>query len=139
MAAYHPLIAISPMLLIFGAGFFMLARALDRGKSFEAFRSQVHVVHSEIQHGQLSAGPTVAVVGSIHNDSRLAWKDLTIEVQFFDKSHKLIDTKQRCDYLTALPPGDTVAFKVSQPREFDVSAYAAHEVRVIAARDAKGF
>jgi len=139
LAAYHPLIAISPMLLMFGIGFYLLSRALDRGESFEAFRSQVHITHSELQMGELREGPTVAVVGTIHNDSAIAWKDMTIEVQFFDKSHKLIDTKQRRDYLLSLPPKEDCAFKVSQPREFNLADYASHEVRIISARDAKGF
>jgi hypothetical protein len=139
LAAYHPLIAMSPMLLVFGVGFYLLSRAIDRGQSFEAFRSQVHITHSELQLGELPAGPTVAVVGTIHNDSNVAWKELTIEVQFFDKSHKLIDTKQRQDYSLALPPKDNCAFKISQPREFNLADYASHEVRVITAKDAKGF
>ena len=127
------------MLIMFGAGFYLLSRAIDRGESFEAFSSQVHVTHSELQLGELPAGPTVAVVGTIHNDSNIAWKDLTIEVQFFDKSHKLIDTKQRRDYLLSLPPKNNCAFKVSQPREFTLADYASHEVRVVGAHDAKGF
>ncbi len=139
LAAYHPLIAISPMLLAFGVGFYLLSRVLDRGQSFEAFRSQVLISHSELQFGGLPAGPTVAVVGTLHNESNVAWKDLTIEVRFFDKSHKLIDTKQRQDYWLMLPPKGDSAFKVSQPREFDAANYASYEARIVTARDAKGF
>ena len=139
LAAYHPLIALSPMLIMVAIGFYLLSRAIDRGESFEAFRSQVRVTHSELRPGELPTGPTVAVVGTIHNESNIAWKDLAIEVQFFDKSHKLIDTKQRRDYSLSLPPKGDCAFKVSQPREFDLADYASHEVRVITAKDAKGF
>lgn len=139
LAAYHPLIAISPMFLTFGVGFYLLSRAIDRGQSFDAFRSQVAITQSELQFGELPAGPTVAVIGTLHNETNVAWKDLTFEVQFFDKSHKLIDTKQRQDYGSALPAKSNCAFKVSQPREFNAADYASYEVRVVTAKDAKGF
>ena len=127
------------MLIMFGAGFYLLSRAIDQGQGFESYRSQIHVTHSELELGELPNGPTAAVVGTIHNDSNVGWKDLTIEVQFFDKAHKLIDAKQQRGYALSLPPKDNCAFKVSQPREFNSTDYASHEVRVLSARDAKGF
>ena len=139
LAAYHPLIAVSPILIAFALAVYFLARVINRGESFEPYRSLIHVIHSELEFGELPAGPTVAVVGTIHNESSVAWRDLTIEVQFFDKTHKLIDTKQRRDYLLSLPSKENCAFKVSQPREFALANYASYEVRVVSARDAKAF
>ena len=141
LAAYHPLVAISPLLLMFAVGCYLLARALHRGADFESFRSQVRVTRSELEFGELPppAGQTVAVVGTIQNDSTIGWKDLVIEARFFDASHKLIDTRQKRDYVLSLPARGDCAFKFTQPREFDRGGYVSHEVRVVSARDANGF
>ena len=128
------------MLIAFALVIYALTRFMDRGESFDSYRSQVHVTHSELEFGDLpSKGPTVAVVGTIHNDSHVAWKDINIEVQFFDKAHKLIDTKQTRDYSGSLQPKDNGAFKVSQPREFNQADYASYEVRILDAKDRNGF
>jgi hypothetical protein len=139
LVAYHPLVAVIPMLLMFFVGFYWLSQIFDHGQNFEAFRSQITITHSELRFGELKTGPTVAVVGVLHNESNVAWKDVALEVQFFDKSHKLVDTKQRPDYYMMLPPKKDCTFKISQPREFEAADYASHEVRVITAKDAKGF
>ena len=140
LAATHPLVAVTPMFILLTIGFIMLSRVLDRGESFDSFHSQVYVTQSELEFGDLPPkGPTVAVVGTIHNDSHVTWKDISIEVQFFDKTHKLIDSKQSRDYSSSLRPKDNGAFKVSQPREFNKADYASYEVRVIDAKDRNGF
>ncbi len=141
LIANHPLIAVSPMILVFAIGGYFLARVLDRGERFDSHRSQVHITHSELQLGELRAGPTVAVVGTIQNESNVAWKTITLEVQFFDKSHKLIDTKQSKQWSDDLflPAKGNCAFKVSQPREFNPTDYASYDIRVVEAHDAHGF
>lgn len=139
LIAYHPLFALLPMiLLIFGGGYF-LSRIFQPGEDFGAYRSQVHVSHSEMKFGTLSAGPTVSVVGTITNDSRIAWKEVTIDVQFFDKARKLIDTKQSAYTPFFLPANSSCAFKVSMPREFDIGNYNSYDVRVLSARDSRSF
>ena len=88
LLANHPLVAISPMFVALAVGAVMLEGMFAPGKSFDSYRSQVRVTHSELQFGELRAGPTVAVVGTMQNESNIAWKTVTLEVQFFDKSGK---------------------------------------------------
>jgi hypothetical protein len=139
LANFHPLIIISPVLLVFGAIFIWLMHTLDRGESFEPFRSQLQITHSEMQFGELPTGPTVAVIGTIHNESNVAWKYINVEVRYFDKSHKLIDTQQRPEYSLSVPPKGDCAFKVSHLREFKLADYASHEVHIVGSHDANGF
>jgi hypothetical protein len=118
-----------------------ISHVFGRGESFEPYRSQVHVGSSELQFGDLRAGPTVAVVGTIQNESSVLWKSVTLEVRFFDKSHKLIDTKQsrRWSDDLSLPAKGTCAFKISQPREFNIEVYNTCEVHVAEASDRHSF
>ena len=135
LLAYHPAVAIAPLAIMMAACLLMLTRALDPGESFQAHIQQVHVLHYDMQFGELKNGPTVTVVGTIENDSKIAWKEGVIEVRFYDKDHKLADVKQQRDYMGVLPTGIS-AFKVSMPREFAPEKYVSCEVGVIWAHDA---
>ena len=135
LIAYHPLVAMLPVIILFS----FIPIVFDQGKDFEEFRSQVHISHSELQFGDLHNAPTVAVIGTLKNDSKISWKDLTLEVKYFDKTHKLIDTKQSRDYFLMLRSKDSCAFKVSQPREFNSEDYASYEIQIVGAHDSRGF
>ena len=136
LVAYHPLTAGLFLILVYlGAGFFVL-RMFDPGENFETHRAKICVTQSEMQFGELKTGPTVAIIGTIHNGSKVAWKSLALDVRFFNKSHKLIDSVQTHAYYDRISANEDGTFKVSQKREFDLAEYATHEVRVIGARDA---
>jgi hypothetical protein len=116
----------------------MLARVADRGADFKSFQSQLRVDHSEIAFGEAADRPTVAVLGTIRNDSKVSWGRITLEVQYFDAAHKLVDTVQNEGYGLVIPAGNVGAFKVSRPREFELAKYAAHEVHILDARELRG-
>ncbi len=138
LALYHPLIAISPTLVFLGICALMLGRLADRGADFSSYQSQLRVDHSEIAFGETSGRPTVAVIGTIRNDSKISWVRITLEVQYFDAAHKLVDTVQNEGYGLVVPAGKEGAFKVSRPREFDMAKYASHEVHILDAREVRG-
>jgi hypothetical protein len=125
-------------LMLLGAGYFF-SRVFNRGEDFNSHRSQVRVEQSEMRIGNLGAGPTIAVVGTIRNDSPVTWKDVSVEARFFDKSHKLIDTKQSPYGLYDLPANDSCPFKISLPREFPATDYDSCQVRILSAQDASAF
>lgn len=144
MLACHPMTAAGIITLVMVIMSYSFNRIFSHGEDFEPHRVQIHVVQSTMEFGERTAskttGPTVAVVGTIQNDSGITWKDAVIEVQFFDKGHKLIDAAQQSSFMAVvLTSGAPNAFKVSMPREFDPGLYASHEVRVVSARDARGF
>lgn len=139
--ANHPLLAVLPMFIVLAIGGSLLTKIFDKGESFEPHRAQVHIEKSEMQFGELKGSPTVAVVGSIRNEGSITWKTVTLEVQYFNKEHKLIDTKQSKQWSdeVTLPAGGAAAFKISQPREFDSSEYVSYDIRVVDAHDRRGF
>lgn len=144
LLAYHPAVAVAPMILAFVACGVFLTRVFSPGEDFESHRAQIHVAESAMQFGERPAAqsapaPTVAVVGTIQNDSGITWKDAVIEVEYFDKDHKLIDARQQRDYTEVLAPGQPCAFKISMTRDFSADKYASYEVRVVSARDGRGF
>lgn len=144
LIAYHPLVAVIPMMLGIGAFGVFMNRLFAPGENFEAHRAQIQVVQSAMEFGARAAsqsappGPTVAVVGTIRNDSGITWKEVIIGAEFFDKDHKLIDARQERDYGLVAAPGQPCAFKVSMPREFSADKYVSCEVNVVSAREARG-
>jgi len=110
LLAYHPAVAITPMGILIVASMLFLAHSFDPGESFDAYRGKIHLLHYDMQFGELKNGPTVTVVGTIQNDSNIVWKENVVEVQFFDKDHKLTDAKQQQNYMGILPTGIS-AFK----------------------------
>lgn len=137
LAAYHPLIATSPFLLLFAGSLFWLASVLHRGEDFERYRSQIHATDTQMKFGEASQGSTIAVVGNIQNDSAIPWKDIRLDVLFFDNANKLMDAKMA--YTVEVPARDHAAFKFSQRREFPKEEYHSFIVRVLTARDARSF
>lgn len=116
LLAHHPAFAIAPMLLLFVVCSYLLQKALNPGEDFESHRAQIHVVQSAMEFGERSTpqsapAPTVAVVGTIQNDSGITWKDAVIGVQFFDKDHKLIDARQERDFSEVWRPGNPARSK----------------------------
>jgi len=114
---------------------YFLARVVDRGESFAPYGSQVRVLDSQMEFGELAKEPTVVVVGTIQNDSPVVWKDLQLEVQYRNSAGKVFDTKPSLQYPTIIPPHGSAAFKISQRREFPKEDYQSYAVRVLWARD----
>ena len=150
MICFHPLTATIPMALSIIAFAMLMDKLFAPGEDFEAHRGQIRVLQSTMQFGERTialpagagastSGPTVAVVGTVENDSGIPWKNAVIEARFFDKDHKLIDARQETVYEDVLTPGQPNAFKVSMQREFSADKYASHEVRVVYAHDARRF
>ncbi|MDH4239989.1 MAG: FxLYD domain-containing protein, partial [Phycisphaerae bacterium] len=92
---------------------------------------------SEPKFGETSHGPTVVVMGEIKNISNLSWKDVQLEVRFYDKDNNLIDTDQKEKYSFVVPANDISTFKVSIPREFPEEQYASCKVRILSAQDSR--
>ena len=76
------------MMVAFGTFF-------DSGENFQDYKGQINVVESEMVFGDLKAGPTVAVLGSIRNESAVPWKELHFHAEFFDGGGKRIDVGQK--------------------------------------------
>jgi hypothetical protein len=90
-----------------------------------------------MEFGQTSKEETVVVVGTIRNDSPVVWRDVQLEIQYFDGAKKLFDAKSNLGLSINIPPHGSCAFKLSQTREFPKESYQSHSARVIWARDGR--
>lgn len=122
--------------IVFG-GLFWLATIVGPGRPFESYRERVVVVDPQMHFGGSGAGNYISTIGFIRNDSPLAWKDIQLEVRYFDSQGKLADTRTEVFWDRRLPSGDQQAFRIRGPADKTSSAYASQEVAVRSAVDAR--
>ena len=114
-----------------------LAKMFDQGEDYQSYKDQIEITESEIVFGETECGPMVAVMGTIKNTSPVPWKKIQFHADFFDAEGKRSDVGQKEEYSFYLPPNATSSFKVSFHREFSEINYVKHNVRVLAAKDAR--
>jgi hypothetical protein len=141
MVVFHPafgiFLVLTPMLLVYIFVGLFFKGIFNQGEDFTPYRNQITISESELKFGETSRGPTVVVIGKMTNNSSLSWKDVQLEVRFYDKNEKLVDTDQKEKYSFVVPENDISTFKVSIPREFPEVQYANCEVRILSAADAR--
>jgi len=141
MIVWHPAFPISIVLVFYLAVFILMGVAFesmfDKGEDFTPYRNKITISESELKFGEAESGPTVVVMGKMTNDSSLSWKDIQLEVRFYDPNKNLIDTDQKNKYSFVVPANDVSMFKVSIAREFPEEQYDTCEVRVLSATDAR--
>jgi hypothetical protein len=124
------------MLLIMGCGFmFSIHLLFGPGRDFEPFQNQIKIINSEMHFSQTTNGNFISTIGQIRNDSSYAWKDLQLEVQYFDKDAHMIDTRTEDHYGEIIPAGATQAFRLRGPADKPESAYSIQKVFVRSAKD----
>src|SRR5713101_2122572 len=108
---------------------------LGPGRDFAPFHDQIVVTGSQVNYSQTEKGAFIAVVGMIKNNSKFSWKEVELEVQYFDKDGKMIDTKSDQGYnVTILQQGER-AFRIRAQADRPEAAYASHKIFVRAAKD----
>lgn len=125
--------------LLMGGGTWLLLTlrsTLGPGRDFEPYRQQLVVVSSERHWSSATNGNFVSVIGQLRNDSPHAWKQIELEVQYFDDEGRLIDTRSETLWAT-VPPGAVHSFRVRGSADKPESAYARHHVRVNWAKDVR--
>jgi hypothetical protein len=141
LVMYHPAFAVLFACLPLGAMLMFFAttseRIFDTGENYEAYKNQIVITDSQVAFGDTKSGPTVAVLGTIKNTSPVSWKEIQFHADFFDAQGKRTDVGEREEYGFRLPANGTSSFKVSFRREFPETNYAKHDVRVVAAKDAR--
>jgi hypothetical protein len=107
-------------------------------EQFATYRDEISVVTSEFSHRTYESNVMNTVVGTLTNRSKVGWKDVAVEAQFFDKSGKQIDaiTVRADDYLAIviLPHGEA-AFKIEGRAARPEADYNTYKVFVRWAKD----
>jgi hypothetical protein len=144
MIAWNPALPVVIFLLPFAFFMYMIGGMLnmfDRGEDFTPYRDKITITGSELKFGEKkvceTVAETVAIVGTMSNSSSIPWKDVQIEVRFYDSDGKMIDSEQQKDYPLEVPADGNAAFKVSTLREFPKEQYVTYQVSIISARDAR--
>ncbi len=114
---------------------------MDTGEDFTPYRDQITIISSELKFGEKkvceTVAETVAVVGTMSNGSSIPWKEIQIEVRFYDSDGKMIDSEQQKKYTFEIPADGNATFKISTMREFPKEQYVKYEVSIISASDAR--
>lgn len=104
-----------------------MARILDPPK-YSAHPGALKVTRSEVVYDAAAACPTVTTFGTIANQSDIAWKDLQIEVRYFDASGQMIDAEGEQAYHSFVPPNGEGVFRLQMRASREREAYSKHEV-----------
>jgi len=136
MIMYHPAFHILFAFIPTACLLFYFARIFDRGENYQSYKDQIVITESQIAFGNLTSGPTVAIMGTIKNTSPISWKEIQFHADFFDGQGKRADVGEREDSSFFLPANGTSSFKVSFRMEFPETNYVKHNVQVATAKDA---
>ncbi|HEV2667879.1 MAG TPA: FxLYD domain-containing protein [Blastocatellia bacterium] len=135
--AYTPFVGVAVALPVMLVAFYFMRSSLDRNeKEFEKYRSLVVVQDSKIHYAKEGDSNFVSTIGTIKNNSDKKWKELRIEVQYFNQSGALIDTQSDSDYSLVLLPKTEHAFRVREAADKPEAEYVSHKVFIRDARDA---
>ena len=126
-----------------GIGIFM-DTMFGAKEQFATYRNDISVIGSQFSQRISTSGCDsnvsmyVTVVGTLTNRSNIAWKDVSVEAQFLDKSGKQFDaiTVNADGYrgVVILPHGEA-AFKIEGKAARPESDYSAYKVVVRWAKD----
>ena len=122
-------------MMMFLGGIFVLDNIFSPGRDFEKFKNQVVVINPEMHFGQTTNGSFISTIGQIRNGSPYSWKDIQLEVQYFDKDGRMIDTHTENRYGDVTPPGDVQAFRIRSLADKPEAAYVSEKIFVRAAKD----
>ena len=135
------LIATLIMLGLFIPLLVWMGRSVGPGRDVAPYVDQIHVVNSHIEFSEWSEGkPIVEVIGLMRNDSEYSWKDVDIEVRFFDHHDEMFDTANtigRHGLGRPILPGQEQSFTVTTTRDHPPERYTSHEARVTSALDGR--
>lgn len=126
------------IMLIMACGLiYFLGSTFGPGRDFERFQNQITIISPEMHFSQMTNGNFISTIGQIRNGSPYAWKDLQLEVQYFDKDGRMIDTRTEDRYMEIIPAGATQAFRIRGPADKPESAYSTQKVFVRSAKDSR--
>jgi len=136
---HHPavitILTAIPILFVYISLSYFTSQMFNAGESFDLHRGDLVIENTELTHGENSCGATLAILGKIHNQGDISWKDIQLEANFYNKDNKLIDTEQNKKYSFVSLKKSKSPIKFSIKREFPLEYYSSYEIKVISARD----
>jgi hypothetical protein len=105
-------------------------------RQYGDYRDDIIVASSQLSRRVSESNMVNTVVGTLTNRGQLAWKDVSVEAQFFNKAGKQIDAITAKDYpsLIILPHGE-VSFKIESLAARPEADYESYKAVVRWAKD----
>jgi hypothetical protein len=113
-----------------------LNRLWDPGIDFSSYRNRINVVGSQMNFGTEDKEQIIYVVALITNQTDVAWKEVQLDVRFFNTAGKLIDVGLGYDPATLYPHADS-ALRIKTRPSHPLSDYDSYKIYVRFARDAR--
>jgi len=124
-------------LVIVAVGFFIfLQRLMAPGIDFSPYRDDISVVESRMNFQTNDAGPWVNVVVVLTNKSNIAWKDMQMDLRFYNTSGTLIDATEHWGRGVIYPKGE-MALRIKDQPSHGLAEYDSYKIFVRSARDAR--
>jgi hypothetical protein len=136
----HPavpgLLMLLPVVVFVAFGAFM-QRSFGPGKDFTRYEGQLVAVDVRMECIQEEdAEPLIRIGGRIQNNSPVRWQDVETECRFLDAEGCLVDVNNDVHTAT-VRPGRSRNFEIYHVAHLPVADYAAYEVSVKWAKEAK--
>jgi len=125
------------MVIIFGIMGIIFSSTLGdifNPKDFANSKSLLEIKSSKVDFTENGCGARISVIGTISNNSEIAWEDFNFEVQFYNEDNKLIDTVSDQNYDLLILPNDESTFKISGTADKPEKSYHHHKIIIKDAR-----
>ena len=124
-------------MVVVAFGFFIfLQRMFDPGINFSPYRDSISIVESRMNLEDAGKDSSVHVVAVITNQTDIAWKQVQLDVRFFNKAGALIDARVYHDVAIVVPHGES-AFRINTKPSYPLSDYDSYKLYIRSARDAR--
>jgi len=92
------------------------------------------IVDAKYNYSSYDNASYLFTIGSVQNNGEYPLKDVTIEVQFFNKEGVVIDVDNERLYWTTIAPNENVVFKVQTFAAHKQELYTSQKVRIVNAK-----
>lgn len=113
-------------------------QACPAAQEFDESGAALKVLRATLSYEKEEAGGMVTTLAAVRNTAAVCVENLVVEVNYFDADKKLVDTVTQLLYGVVLPPSQEVSFRVRDTAARDKGAYAAVQVRIVAAEQRAG-
>ena len=131
----HLILLLFPVVVV--GAMFWLGSIFGPGRAFTPYQAQIVVVGPKMHFSHTATGDFISTIGFLRNNSPFDWKDLQLEVQYFDSAGNLTDTRTESFAFQRLPASATHAFRIRSQADKPEAAYASQKVFVRAAKDGR--
>lgn len=116
----------------------VIRKHFSPGTDFSPYRSQICVTesHMAFHTNYFEKETAVSVIAILTNQTDLAWKDIPLEVRFFDKAGNLVDVGRSYGPRTLYPKSDA-AVRIETDALHPLTDYDSYKIYIESAEDAR--